>query len=126
MSESLLVQFVWLIPALPLGAAILTAILGPRVLRDRSHWPCVAASCLTALLSFLLLVTVATSALTVWTPPIAAASGPVYEWIGVADFNIPAMLRVDPLTSLMLLMVTWVGSLIVVYSIGYMRADRGY
>ncbi len=38
-----------LIPALPLAAAVLTAILGKRVLRERSHWPTVAA----LLLSFL-------------------------------------------------------------------------
>ena len=32
-----------LIPALPLAATLLTAVLGPRVLRGRSHVPAVTA-----------------------------------------------------------------------------------
>ena len=32
-----------LVPALPLAAAILTAALGPHVLRGRSHWPTLVA-----------------------------------------------------------------------------------
>lgn len=42
-----------LIPAMPLVAAVFTALLGPRVLRDRSHWPvilAIGASCLGSLL----------------------------------------------------------------------------
>ena len=30
----------WLIPAAPLAAAIVTALVGPKLLRERSHWPC--------------------------------------------------------------------------------------
>ena len=32
-----------LIPALPLAAAIITAVLGPRLLRGASHWPAAVA-----------------------------------------------------------------------------------
>src|SRR5687768_18142477 len=35
--------FLVLIPALPLAAAICVALLGPRVLREHSHWPVVLA-----------------------------------------------------------------------------------
>ena len=31
----------WWIPALPLLGSLLIAMLGPRVLRDKSHWPCI-------------------------------------------------------------------------------------
>ena len=34
----------WLIPALPLAASALTAFLGPRLLRQQSHWPCIVAA----------------------------------------------------------------------------------
>jgi NADH-quinone oxidoreductase subunit L len=129
MSDSFLVRLVWMIPALPLLAAVITGVLGPRVLRERSHLPCVIASVLTALYSFLLLITVARTPPTVVTQdgePVASAVTVVYDWIDVGGFRAPISFRVDPLTSLMLLMVTFVGSLIVVYSIGYMHGDRGY
>src|SRR5262245_52631578 len=121
MSDSLFVKSIWLIPALPLIAAILTAALGPRVFRERSHWPCIIASFGAALLSFFLLATVATSPATVTTEsgsPVASASSIVFDWINVGNFRAPITLRADPLTSLMLVMVTWVGSGIVVYSTG--------
>ena len=43
-----------LVPGLPLLAAIVTAALGPRVLRHRSHWPVVGAIGLSLLASLLL------------------------------------------------------------------------
>ena len=43
-----------LIPALPLAAALLTAVLGPRVLGPRSHLPTVAAIALSFVASLLL------------------------------------------------------------------------
>ena len=52
--ETLLV----VVPALPLAAALFTAALGPRVLRDRSHWPVVAAIGLACLASLVLVVRV--------------------------------------------------------------------
>ena len=42
------------------------------------------------------------------------------------DFHIDVVLRADPLTSIMLVMVTFVASLVAIYSIGYMHGDPGY
>ncbi len=47
-----------LVPALPLAAAVITAALGPRVLRGRSHVPTVVAIGLAALVSLVILVRV--------------------------------------------------------------------
>jgi NADH-quinone oxidoreductase subunit L len=47
----------------------------------------------------------------------------VYDWVSVGGFRAPLEFRVDPLTVVMLLVVTGVGSLIHVYSIGYMAGD---
>jgi NADH-quinone oxidoreductase subunit L len=125
MSEQWLVQHVWLIPALPLLAAVATAALGPHVLRERSHWPCVLGASLAAVAAIGLLV-----ALVQLQSEHAAASQfettVTYHWITVQDFDIPVTLRIDPLTALMLVLVTCVGSLIVVYSVGYMHHDPGY
>ncbi len=49
----------------------------------------------------------------------------LYEWIGSGDFRIDIALYVDQLTAMLLLVVTTVGFLVHVYSIGYMDGDRG-
>ncbi|MCK9422141.1 MAG: NADH-quinone oxidoreductase subunit L [Bacteroidales bacterium] len=56
-------------------------------------------------------------------------TSPVHElfsWISVGDLQIPFGLLIDPLSILMLLIVTGVGFIIHVYSIGYMKNDPGY
>ncbi len=45
------------------------------------------------------------------------------EWIEVADLRVPLSLLLDPLSAVMILTVTGVGSLIHVYSVGYMAHD---
>ena len=44
----------------------------------------------------------------------------IYTWIGSADFQVPLGLRLDPLSALMILVVTGIGFLIHVYSTAYM------
>ncbi len=50
----------------------------------------------------------------------------VYEWIAAGDFHIEIAFLVDPLTAMLLLVVSSVGLLVHVYSIGYMDGDRGF
>ena len=49
-----------------------------------------------------------------------------FEWIGAGSFSVNAAFEVDQLSILMTLIVTGVGSLIHVYSIGYMHGDKGF
>jgi NADH-quinone oxidoreductase subunit L len=49
-----------------------------------------------------------------------------FTWWQSGDFNVPFNLYVDALSTLMILVITGVGFLIHVYSIGYMREDAGY
>ena len=46
-----------------------------------------------------------------------------FPWITLQEFNIPMMFRLDALSGLLCLVVTGVGSLIHLYSIGYMHDD---
>ena len=48
----------------------------------------------------------------------------VFTWIGSADFQVPLGLRLDPLSALMILVVTGIGFLIHVYSIAYMIEEE--
>ena len=50
----------------------------------------------------------------------------VYEWIGAGDFHVEIAFLVDSLTAMLLLVVSSVGLLVHVYSIGYMHGDRGF
>jgi NADH-quinone oxidoreductase subunit L len=45
---------------------------------------------------------------------------------GSREFRIDVALRSDPLTSIMLVMVTFIGTLVAIYASGYMHGDRGY
>jgi NADH-quinone oxidoreductase subunit L len=49
----------------------------------------------------------------------------LYEWIAAGDFHIEITFLVDQLTAMLLLVVSTVGFLVHVYSIGYMDGDRG-
>ena len=50
----------------------------------------------------------------------------IYEWIAAGDFQINISFLVDELTAMLLLVVSTVGFLVHVYSIGYMDGDRGF
>jgi NADH-quinone oxidoreductase subunit L len=115
--------YLWLIPALPLAASALTAFLGPRYLRGQSHWPCILAAAGSCVLSVLVLIAVAGGQTDIWR---------YYTWIqirgadGVNLVDIGFTLRADGLTAIMLATVTFVGTLIAIYSAGYMHGDPGY
>lgn len=50
----------------------------------------------------------------------------LFDWISVGQLHINFSFQIDQLSLLMLLIVTGVGSLIHLYSIGYMNHDEGY
>ncbi len=116
-----LTPILWLIPALPLAASVLTAFLGPGLLRRHSHWPCILGAAGACVLSVLALIAV------VQRGPEAEAFRTYYQWIDATAFaDITFTLRLDGLTAVMLVTVTFVGSLIAIYSVGYMHGDPGY
>lgn len=51
---------------------------------------------------------------------------PLFDWISVGDLHINFSFQIDQLSLIMLLVVTGVGSLIHLYSIGYMSHDEGF
>ena len=111
-------NLVWLIPALPLFGMLITGLFG-RIF-TRSGQRLVAAYIATAavLLSLLLSIGVAFN---------IADQGrfiyTLYTWIPSGDFHADFGIYVDPLTAMMLLVVTGVASLVHIYAIGYMRDD---
>lgn len=51
---------------------------------------------------------------------------PIADWIKVGSLEIPFAFQIDQLSILMLLVITGVGTLIHVYSMGYMSHDAGF
>jgi NADH-quinone oxidoreductase subunit L len=49
-----------------------------------------------------------------------------YQWIAAGIVNVGIKLMLDPLSAVMILIVTGIGSLIHVYSVGYMHGEDGY
>src|SRR5437763_14004070 len=113
-----ILDYIWLIPALPLLAFIVNGLFG-RLLGRTTGLVAVWLVGLTFLLSLLVLVAVLN--------PDSQHPVPfqytLYTWIPSGDFRVDIAFLVDPLTAVMLLVVTSVGSLVHVYSLGYMDDD---
>ncbi len=117
---SSLAAYLWLIPCLPLAASVVTAFLGPRLLRGQSHWPCILAGALSCALSVMVLSAVAGG------PEKAEALHTYYTWFQFGGVDVGFSLRADALTAVMLTTVTFIGTLIAIYSAGYMHGDPGF
>ncbi|MFB6261651.1 MAG: NADH-quinone oxidoreductase subunit L, partial [Thiohalorhabdaceae bacterium] len=53
-------------------------------------------------------------------------NGPVYTWLTSGELTLSVGFLIDPLTALMMTVVTFVSLLVHVYTIGYMHDDPGY
>ena len=50
----------------------------------------------------------------------------LWSWFDIGGTSLPFALYFDSLSSMMLMFITGIGSLIHLYSIGYMKGDRGF
>src|SRR3954454_2295646 len=105
-----------LIPLLPLLGFLINAALGRRLPKSISG----GLACLAMVASFVVSVM---SALAASRAADHAVQQTAFNWIPSGDFQIPFALRVDPLSSLMILVVTGIGSLIHIYSTAYMHEE---
>jgi NADH-quinone oxidoreductase subunit L len=109
-----LVNSAWLVPFLPLVGG-LTAAAGGRWLKDRAHWPVIIGIALGFVVSFALLFAAGPEATTV-----------VVDWFDAGSLHVPIEFRVDGLSTMMLAMVTFVSTVIAVFSVGYMAGEKAY
>src|SRR5215471_16297754 len=106
-------RLVWLIPLFPLVGALANALFGRRI-GHAAHWIAVPALLLSFLTSCLVFSRVLHGETYV---------GQLFPWISAGSFQTGVLVQVDQLTGVMLLVVTGVGFLIHLYSIGYMHED---
>ena len=113
-----MIQNVWLIPAFPLAAFLINGLFGRRWLKHATGWIAVAAVGASAIASVAVFLEVLGGR--------EHTTVTLYEWIGVGDFRVNVAAFIDPLSSTMLMVVTVVGTLIFIYSNGYMEHDHGF
>ena len=117
----MMTELLWLLPLVPLAGAAATGLLGRRLpKRAVTLVACGAsgAAFVLALAAFLELLSLA--------PGDRRIERELFTWIAAGDFTAKAALLLDPLSAVMTLVVTGVGFIIHIYSIGYMRAQEGY
>ncbi len=127
----------WMVLVFPLAGFIVLALFGDRINRDREQSGAALLACATVLLSF---------GCALWTAlhlgdlsagllrPVAAGAAPApyapfqpalpWSFLDVAGLHVPFALLLDQLSSVMTLVVTGIGALIHVYSLGYMAHDE--
>jgi NADH-quinone oxidoreductase subunit L len=108
---------IW-IPLLPLLGFVVNTLAGRRLSRTVSG----AFASLAVLGAFAVSV-VEVRALMAMPGDSRDVSYTLFTWIGSADFQVPLTLRLDPLSALMILIVTGIGFLIHVYSTAYMHEE---
>ncbi len=125
-----MVELVWLIPALPLAGFAVLLLAGPRLGEPRAGWLATAASAG----SFLFTLVTFGGLLGLESADEGGAGGhggrwsvsTLFEWMPIGGLEVDAALLVDPLSMTMALFVTGVGTLIHLYSVGYMHGDPKY
>ncbi|MBP7950812.1 MAG: NADH-quinone oxidoreductase subunit L [Verrucomicrobiales bacterium] len=50
---------------------------------------------------------------------------PLFTWLNIGDFTVPIALQINALSKSMLFVVTFIGALVHVFSLGYMKEDAG-
>jgi len=111
-------MLLWLIPVLPLAGFVINGLFGRRFSKSLINVVAIGS----VVLSF------------AWVLKTLAGLGDLetthaehyFTWIQSGALNIGCDMAVDRLTAVMLLVVTGIGSLIHIYSIGYMAHEGGY
>ncbi len=114
------IELIKLIPWIPLLGAVLCAVCCMKPAWRKAAGP---ISVLSIFIPFLITCGV-----------YSAASGlqgddkvqTIYQWMSVGGFSVNMGYFIDPLTMIMLFVVTGIGSLIATYAMGYMKGERGY
>ncbi|MEO7986412.1 MAG: NADH-quinone oxidoreductase subunit L [Gemmatimonadales bacterium] len=115
-------QWVWLAVALPLGGFLVNGALSLRRSTARGIVSVVGTGVLLG--AFAISLGVFVELLRV--PPEAPIVVTLWPWLPVRGLQVDLAFQVDQLSAVMLLVVTGVGSVIHLFSIGYMKEDPGY
>jgi NADH-quinone oxidoreductase subunit L len=116
-----MLELLWFIPAFPLAGFVLLAVFGGRLKPRYIAWVGVGSVGLSALITGLV-----TSAF-VASPPMGDRFIQIlWRWMDVSGFSPAIAYHLDALSLIMILVITFVGFLIHLYSSEFMSGDEGY
>ena len=111
-------KLIWIVPLFPLLGAMVNGLWGRRYIRDKAHIPAIVSTALALFFALLVIGDIVADP--------RATQVVLFDWIVVGPLSVQMGFLADPLSAMMLLVVTGVGFLIHIYSIGYMHGDPGY
>jgi NADH-quinone oxidoreductase subunit L len=114
-------DLLWLIPVLCLLGATVNGLLGKKLGDGAVSW--IANACVG--LSFVLSL-LAVRELLALPAGERSITQTVYTWVASGNLSVGLSFLLDPLSAVMILVVSGVSFLIHVYSVGYMKGDPGY
>jgi NADH-quinone oxidoreductase subunit L len=106
-----------LVPLAPLVGAIIVGLWGPRLGRAVSHWICILGVAVSMAASVVILRDVIAG---------NTFNGDIYVWMTSGGIKFAIGFLIDPLTALMMTVVSFVSLMVHIYTIGYMEDDPGY
>ncbi|HVG04249.1 MAG TPA: NADH-quinone oxidoreductase subunit L, partial [Burkholderiaceae bacterium] len=106
-----------LVPLAPLIGALVAGLAGKFVGRTGAHLITILGVLVATVTSFMVLSEVMRG---------TTFDGTVYTWAVVGGLNLEVGFLIDPLTALMMVVVTFVSLMVHIYTIGYMADDPGY
>src|SRR5450631_448185 len=112
-----MVQLYLLVALAPLVGAIVVGLWGLRLGRPVSHWICIVGVTISTVGSAFILRDVLAG---------NAYNSDIYVWMTSGGIKFAVGFLIDPLTALMLVVVTFVSLMVHIYTIGYMVDDPGY
>lgn len=116
-----MLNLVALILLFPLIGTVINGLAGKRLRKETVGYLACGAIGLSFLVSFMVFI-----GLLQLPPGERLFEKHLFRWIESGSFISAAALQVDPLSVVMILVITGVGFLIHIYSIGYMHHDKGY
>jgi len=119
-ADATVVSYLWLIPAFPALGVLFNAFLGERAGKGAVSVVApgvIAAAFAVASYAFSQILSL---------PEGASLSQVLWPWITAGTLQVDVAFRVDALTAVMLMIITGVGLLIHIYSIGYMAHEPSF
>ena len=106
-----------LVPLAPLFGAILAGLFGKFIGRTLSHIVTITGVAIAFIASVVIFQDVQAG---------HTFNGSVYTWMTSGNVRFEVGFLIDPLTTMMMLVVTFVSLMVHIYTIGYMQDDPGY
>ncbi|MEO8739374.1 MAG: NADH-quinone oxidoreductase subunit L [Casimicrobiaceae bacterium] len=112
-----MVQVYLLVALSPLAGALIVGLWGTKLGKSASHWICIAGVAIATVASAFVLRDVLAG---------NVYNADLYVWMTSGGIKFAVGFLIDPLTALMMVIVTFVSLMVHIYTIGYMADEDGY